>query len=186
MNKVNYNVINKIIEIGRLETISSTFNPNNIWWRSVLYFNRGGGCDDLSYEDLKCLYKGVVLCEKDSERYMGSTTNTSWILNMLIMRLEQNDNLEEIKELYDFGFTNRGKNGYVPTGTIIHSHCENHEDYSSTNRYKARVAIEHEERQLRQQAVRKERLENKKIRMEERAEQKKERDKKVTFFEKRE
>ena len=51
MNKVNYNVINKIIEIGRFESISSTFNPNNIWWRSVLYFNRGGGCDDLSYVD---------------------------------------------------------------------------------------------------------------------------------------
>ena len=145
MNKVNYNVINKIIEIGRLESISSTFNPNNIWWRSVLYFNRGGGCDDLSYEDLKCLYKGVVLCEKESERYMGSTTNTSWILNILSIQLEQSDNLEEIKELYDFGFANRGKNGYVPTGTIIHSHCESYEDYSSTNRYKARVPTEHEE-----------------------------------------
>jgi len=181
--KVNHNLIKKIIEIGRLEAIPSTFKPNNR--QNVLYFNRGDGCDDLSYEELKCLYKGVVLSEKESERYMGSTTNTSWILDMLVMQLEQSDNLEEIKELYDFGFANRGKNGYVPTGTIIHSHCGSYEDYLGTNRYKARVATEHEERQFRQQAARKEKLANKKNRIEERAERKKERDEKVTFFEKR-
>jgi predicted Zn-dependent protease with MMP-like domain len=114
IDKVNYNLIHKIIEIGRLEELPTIFNPKNNWWLSVLNFHRGDGCDDLSTEALKYLYKGVVLTEKESERYMGSTTNTRLIYYKIEDRLKDSENRNVMDELYDFGIANSGNNRYVP------------------------------------------------------------------------
>ena len=179
MKKLDEDVINQLIEIGRLEAIPSTFKPNNRWWENVHYFYRGGGAYDLSYEELKCLYKGVVLSEKESERYMGSTTNAAWVLNILVIRLEQSDNLEEVKELYEFGFANRGKNDYVPVGSRIYARCETYEDYQEVNYQKAINVAMHDEQMLREQKASKERKKFKAKSIKERAERKKERDKKL-------
>ena len=114
IEKVNYNLIHKIIEIGRLEVLPPTFNPKNNWWLTVLRFHGGDGCDDLSTEALIYLYKGVVLTEKESERFMGSTTNTRLIYYRIEDRLEDSQKRNVMNELYDFGIANRGNNAYVP------------------------------------------------------------------------
>ena len=119
IDKVSYHLIHKIIEIGRKEQLPSNFSTKNMWWQHVLDFNKGDGCDDLSTEALKCFFKGVVLTEKESDRYMGSTTNTAFILGRLKNRLKDSNNEEIMDALYDFGITNRGKNSYVPTSGYL-------------------------------------------------------------------
>ena len=71
--KINYNIIFKIIEIGRTEEFPDTFNPKNNWWLSALYFNDVEGWRDLSIEAHVNYYKGIVLTEKASDRFMGSS-----------------------------------------------------------------------------------------------------------------
>ena len=39
---------------------------------------------------------------------VGSTTNTASVLHNLEKRLDSDSDYEEIKELYEFGFANRG------------------------------------------------------------------------------
>jgi len=175
-------LIKQLIEIGRSETIPSTSNSIYLrdgWWQRTRY-PKEEDCDNFSYEELKSLYKGVVLCEKEFEWKVGSATNAAWILRKLEEVLEHTKDYKEIKKLYDFGFANRGKNDYVPTGTGIHHECATYGDFLIVNSDKAKVAAKHDERQLREQAVRKERLamekELKEIKMKERAERKKERE----------
>ena len=70
---------------------------------------------------------------------------------MLQERLDFESNYQEIKELYEFGFANRGHNPYVPTGTRIHSECVTFEDYQNLNQTKKLNIANHDARMLREQ-----------------------------------
>jgi hypothetical protein len=115
-----YGKILRLIEIGRTEIIPSipdsefSYLREGQWQRARYPEN----CDDYSLDDLKLLYKGIVLCEKHFEWFVGSATNTAWVLRNIEERLDS-DSDDETKELYEFGFANRGKNPYAPTGSKL-------------------------------------------------------------------
>ena len=111
IEKINYNIIHSIIEIGRTEELPETFNPKNTWWQSVLYFNNVEGWKDLSIEAHEYYYKGVVLTEKASDRFMGSTTGSRPILWALERVLE--DRVRQ-RELRHFAYENRHKKSHLP------------------------------------------------------------------------
>jgi hypothetical protein len=119
MNKLYDDLIKQLIEIGRSEVIPSipdsefSYLREGQWQRS----RYPEDCDNYSYEELKPLFKGLVLCEKHFEWFVGSATNTAWVLRNIEERLDLD--YEEIKELYDFGLANRGKNPYAPTGSFF-------------------------------------------------------------------
>ena len=125
--KLYVNLINQLIEIGRTEIIPSipdsefSYLREGQWQRARYPEN----CDDYSLDDLKLLYKGIVLCEKHFEWFVGSATNTAWVLRNIEDRLDD----DETKELYEFGFANRGENPYAPTGSRTHIDCNTYEQY---------------------------------------------------------
>ena len=127
MEKLYEDLINQLIEIGRTETIPSipdsefSYLREGQWQRARYPEN----CDDYSLDDLKLLYKGIVLCEKHFEWFVGSATNTAWVLRNIEDRLDD----IETKELYEFGFANRGENPYAPTGSSTHSGCNTYEQF---------------------------------------------------------
>jgi len=109
--KINYNIIHSIIQIGRTQELPETFNPKNSWWQSVLYFNNANGWKDLSIEAHEYYYKGVVLTEKASDRFMGSTTGARPILWALERVLE--DHVRR-RELWHFAYENRHSKSDLP------------------------------------------------------------------------
>jgi hypothetical protein len=127
MEKFYDDLIKQLIEIGRTEIIPSipdsefSYLREGQWQRARYPEN----CDDYSLDDLKLLYKGIVLCEKHFEWFVGSATNTAWVLRNIEDRLDD----DETKELYEFGFANRGENPYAPTGSKTHSDCNTYEQF---------------------------------------------------------
>ena len=189
MEKLYDDLINQLIEIGRSEIIPSipdsefSYLREGQWQRS----RYPEDCDNYSYEELKSLFKGLVLCEKHFEWLVGSATNTAWVLRNIEERLDLD--YEEIKELYDFGFANRGKNPYAPTGSQTHSDCDTYEDFGEVVLQKAINMARHDALMLQQQkesrrmkAIKKEFQER---RAKEHAERKKERDKNILIIEKK-
>jgi hypothetical protein len=143
------NLIKQLIEIGRSEVIpiipDSEFSYlREGQWQRARYPE---DCDSYSYEELKSLYKGLVLCEKHFKWQVGSATNTAWVLRNIEKRLDS----AETKELYEFGFANRGKNPYAPTGSQTHSDCITYEDYQEVNYQKANNMAKHDALMLQQQ-----------------------------------
>ena len=194
MKKLYNDLIKQLIEIGRSETIPSTHEKNIFLSESQGQISPSiklENCDNFSTEDLKLLYKGLVLCEKELKWLDGSTTKTSWILQILQERLDSKSDYQEIKGLFEFGFANRGHNPYVPTGTRIHSACVTFEDYLNINHKKIQNIAKHDTQMLREQnesrrmkAIKKDFKERaKEKRMKERAERKKEQSKKITIIE---
>jgi hypothetical protein len=195
MKKLNQVLIKQLIEIGRSETIPSSHEKN-------IFLSESQGkrspsiklenCDNFSTENLRSLYKGLVLCEKEFKWLDGSLTKTALILQMIQERLDSESNYQEIKGLFEFGFANRGHNPYVPTGTKIHSACVTFEDYLSLNHIKSINITKHDARMLREQkesrrmkAIKNEFKERaKEKRMKERVERKIEIDKYVTIIQK--
>lgn len=189
MNKLYDDLIKQLIEIGRSETIPSIPDSEFSYlregqWQRARYPE---DCGSYSYEELKSLYKGLVLCEKHFEWLVGSATNTAWVLRNIEERLDLD--YEEIKELYDFGFANRGKNPYAPTGSQTHSDCDTYEDFAEVVIQKANNMARHDALMLQQQkesrrmkAIKKEFQER---RAREHAERKKAREKHILVVEKK-
>ena len=142
MEKFYDDLIKQLIEIGRTETIPSipdsefSYLREGQWQRARYPEN----CDDYSLDDLKLLYKGIVLCEKHFEWFVGSATNTAWVLRNIEDRLDD----DETKELYEFGFANRGKNPYAPTGSKTHSDCNTYEQYENVVHQKLNNIARHD------------------------------------------
>ena len=142
MEKFYDDLIKQLIEIGRTETIPSipdsefSYLREGQWQRARYPEN----CDDYSLDELKLLYKGLVLCEKHFEWFVGSATNTAWVLRNIEDRL----NDDETKELYEFGFANRGKNPYAPTGSKTHSDCNTYEQYEDVVHQKLNNIARHD------------------------------------------
>ena len=139
MEKLYDDLIKQLIEIGRTEIIPSIPESEFSYlregqWQRARYPE---DCDDYSIEELKLLFKGIVLCEKQFEWVVGSATNTAWVLRNIEERLDSDSKHEEIKELYVFGFANRGKNPYAPTGSKTHSDCNTYEDFGEVVHQKA-------------------------------------------------
>ena len=142
MEKFYDDLIKQLIEIGRTETIPSipdsefSYLREGQWQRARYPEN----CDDYSLDELKLLYKGIVLCEKHFEWFVGSATNTAWVLRNIEDRLDD----DETKELYEFGFANRGKNPYTPTGSKTHSDCNTYEQYEDVVHQKLNNIARHD------------------------------------------
>jgi len=139
MEKLYDDLIKQLIEIGRTEIIPSIPESEFSYlregqWQRARYPE---DCDNHSIEELKLLFKGIVLCEKHFEWFVGSATNTVWVLRNIEERLDSDSKHEEIKELYEFGFANRGKNPYAPTGSKTHSDCNTYEDFGEVVHQKA-------------------------------------------------
>ena len=139
MEKLYDDLIKQLIEIGRTEIIPSIPDSEFSYlregqWQRARYPE---DCDNHSIEELKLLFKGIVLCEKHFEWFVGSVTNTAWVLRNIEERLDSDSKHEEIKELYEFGFANRGKNPYAPTGSKTHSDCNTYEDFGEVVHQKA-------------------------------------------------
>jgi hypothetical protein len=142
MEKFYDDLIKQLIEIGRTEIIPSipdsefSYLREGQWQRARYPEN----CDDYSLDDLKLLYKGIVLCEKHFEWFVGSATNTAWVLRNIEDRLDD----DETKELYEFGFANRGENPYAPTGSSTHSDCNTYEQYEDVVHQKLNNIARHD------------------------------------------
>jgi len=139
VEKLYDDLIKQLIEIGRTEIIPSIPESEFSYlregqWQRARYPE---DCDNHSIEELKLLFKGIVLCEKHFEWFVGSVTNTAWVLRNIEERLDSDSKHEEIKELYEFGFANRGKNPYAPTGSKTHSDCNTYEDFGEVVHQKA-------------------------------------------------
>ena len=142
MEKLYNDLIKQLIEIGRTEIIPSipdsefSYLREGQWQRARYPEN----CDDYSLDELKLLYKGLVLSEKHFEWFVGSATNTAWVLRNIEDRL----NNDETKELYEFGFANRGENPYAPTGSRTHSDCNTYEQYEDVVHQKLNNIARHD------------------------------------------
>jgi hypothetical protein len=192
MNKLYKNLISQLIEIGRSEIIPSIAGSEFSYLRIGRWQRPAAeDCDNYSYKELKSLYKGVVLCEKEFEWQTGSTTSTNWLFDKLAVRPEYSEHYQEQKELYEFGFANRGYFPYASAGMGLGSKYENYKDYLKAS---AEAKIEKDKRsaQLLEiqkaskelSAVKKEFKErDKEKRMKERAERKKEKDKDIIITE---
>lgn len=189
-NKKLYSIlIKQLIEIGRTEIIPSmpdsefSYLKEGKWQRARYPKN----CDEYSINELKLLYKGIVLCEKHFKWQVGSATNTAWVLRNIEERLDSKTDYDEIKVLYEFGFANRGHNDYVPTGSGIHYACVTFEDYLEINHQKAIKTAKHDALKLKQKKNSKRmnsiKFEFKKKRMFDRAQLKKKMDKNISVIE---
>ena len=152
MEKLYDDLIKQLIEIGRTEIIPSIPDSEFSYlregqWQRARYPE---DCDNHSIEELKLLFKGIVLCEKHFEWFVGSVTNTAWVLRNIEERLDSDSKHEEIKELYEFGFANRGKNPYAPTGSKTHSGCDTYEDFGEVVHQKT-INISRHDALMRQQ-----------------------------------
>ena len=113
MDKLKYNsivkykklydaLIKELIEIGRLETIPSSTEINIRLRKSRGQISPSikiNDWDSFSTDDLKLLYIGLVLSEKELKWMDGSATKTARILRMLNERLDFEIDYQEIKEL---------------------------------------------------------------------------------------
>ena len=146
MEKFYDDLIKQLIEIGRTEIIPSipdsefSYLREGQWQRARYPEN----CDDYSLDDLKLLYKGIVLCEKHFEWFVGSATNTAWVLRNIEERLDSDSDYDETKELYEFGFANRGENPYAPTGSRTHIDCNTYEQYEDVVHQKLNNIARHD------------------------------------------
>ena len=146
MEKFYDDLIKQLIDIGRTEIIPSipdsefSYLREGQWQRARYPEN----CDDYSLDDLKLLYKGIVLCEKHFEWFVGSATNTAWVLRNIEERLDSDSDYDETKELYEFGFANRGENPYAPTGSKTHSDCNIYEEYQDVVHQKLNNIARHD------------------------------------------
>ena len=146
MEKFYDDLIKQLIEIGRTEIIPSipdsefSYLREGQWQRARYPEN----CDDYSLDDLKLLYKGIVLCEKHFEWFVGSATNTAWVLRNIEERLGSDSDYDETKELYEFGFANRGENPYSPSGSKTHSGCNTYEEYEEVVHQKLNNIARHD------------------------------------------
>jgi hypothetical protein len=157
MEKLYDDLIKQLIEIGRTEIIPSIPESEFSYlregqWQRARYPE---DCDDYSIEELKLLFKGIVLCEKHFEWVVGSVTNTAWVLRNIEARLDSDSDYDETKayfetkELYEFGFANRG-NPYSPTGSKTHSGCHTYEDFGEVVHQKV-INISRHDALMRQQ-----------------------------------
>jgi hypothetical protein len=152
MEKFYDDLIKQLIDIGRTEIIPSipdsefSYLREGQWQRARYPEN----CDDYSLDELKLLYKGIVLCEKHFEWFVGSATNTAWVLRNIEERLDSDSDYDETKELYEFGFANRGGNPYAPTGSKTHSGCDTYEDFGEVVHQKA-ISISRHDALMKQQ-----------------------------------
>ena len=146
MEKFYDDLIKQLIEIGRTEIIPSipdsefSYLREGQWQRARYPEN----CDDYSLDDLKLLFKGIVLCEKHFEWFVGSATNTAWVLRNIEERLDSDSDYDETKELYEFGFANRGENPYAPTGSRTHIDCNTYEQYEDVVHQKLNNIARHD------------------------------------------
>ena len=193
MEKLYDDLIKQLIEIGRTKIIPSIPESEFSYlregqWQRARYPE---DCDNYSIEELKLLFKGIVLCEKHFEWFVGSVTNTAWVLRNIEERLDSDSKHEEIKELYEFGFANRGDYPYVSANSGLRSTYENYEDYlkacikaeiEKAKRSAQLFEIQKTSKEL--SAVKKEFKErDKEERMKERAKRKKEKDKDIIITE---
>ena len=193
MKKLFNDLIKQLIEVGRSETIPD--NPkyrilNDGWWQRRRY-PKSEDFINYSYEELKSLFKGVVLCEKEFNWQVGRLTNTNWIFRNLIERPEYSESYRERKELYEFGFANKIDNPYVTEDTGLSSAYRSYEEFLKA---KSETEIEDAKRSSRMRQIH---LESKRLatvrkefearakekRMRERTELKKERDKNISIIE---
>jgi hypothetical protein len=178
------------MEIGRSEIIPSTPDSEFSHLRKGKWQRpQAEDCDNYAYEELKSLYKGVVLCEKEFEWQTGSTTSTNWLFNKLSERSEYTEDYQERKDLYEFGFANRG---YFPYAIAAMGLDSEYEDYKEYLQVSTETEIEEAKHSTRMRQIH---LESKKLaavkkefeekakekRMRERAERKKERDKNISI-----
>ena len=146
MEKLYVDLIKQLIEIGRTEIIPSipdsefSYLREGQWQRARYPEN----CDDYSLDDLKLLFKGIVLCEKHFEWFVGSATNTAWVLRNIEERLDSDSDYDETKELYEFGFANRGENPYAPTGSRTHIDCNTYDQYEDVVHQKLNNIARHD------------------------------------------
>ena len=193
MKKLFNDLIKQLIEVGRSETIPD--NPkysilNDGWWQRRRY-PKSEDFINYSYEELRSLFKGVVLCEKEFNWQVGSLTNTNWIFHNLIERPEYSENYDERKEIYEFGFANKIDNPYVSEDSGLSYGYWSYEEYLKV---KSETEIEDAKRSSRMRqihlaskelvAVKKQfEAKAKEKRMRERTERKKERDKSISIIE---
>ncbi len=190
MEKFYDDLIKQLIEIGRSEIIPPSTEMNIRLRESREQISPSiniNNCDNFSTADLKFLYKGLVVSEKELKWMDGSATKTARILQMLNERLDFENDYQDIKELYEFGFANRGHNDYVPTGSGIHYACVTFEDYLEINHQKAINIAKHDALMLKQKENSKRmnaiKSEFKKKRMFDREELKKKIDKNISVIE---
>jgi hypothetical protein len=192
MKKDYESLINQLIKIGRTEIIplipDSKFSLLKAGpWQIDRYPD---DCDIYDFEELKSLYKGLVLCEKHFEWKLLSTTNTAWVYWHIEERSEYIEDYQERKEIYEFGFHNHSLNRYSP------ANWSSYETYEEQLKASAEVKIEGDKRAAqmfrikeankRMAATKKEWNKNaKETRMKERAERKKARDKNVVVIERK-
>jgi hypothetical protein len=190
MNKLYDNLIKQLIEIGRTEMIPSL--PDSEYsllkagrWQLNRYPD---DCDVYSYEELRSLYKGLVLCEKHFEWKLLSTTNTAWVFRHLKVRPEYIKGYQERKELYEFGFHNKSENYYSPTNMSRFITYEEELKVSAEEKIerdkRAARMFEIQKANKRMAVTKKEWNERaKKKRIEERSKRKMERDKHISIIE---
>ena len=192
MEKLYDDLIKQLIEIGRTEIIPSIPESEFSYlkegkWQLDRYPD---DCDIYDFEELKSLYKGLVLCEKHFEWKLLSTTNTAWVYWHIEERSEYIDEYQERKEIYEFGFHNHSLNRYSP------ANWSSYETYEEQLKASAEVKIEGDKRAAhlfrikeahkRMAATKKEWNKNaKETRMKERAERKKAKDKNVVVIERK-
>ena len=192
MEKLYDDLIKQLIEIGRSEIIPSIPDSEFSYlkegkWQLDRYPD---DCDIYDFEELKSLYKGLVLCEKHFEWKLLSTTNTAWVYWHIEERSEYIDEYQERKEIYEFGFHNHSLNRYSP------ANWSSYETYEQQLKASAEVKIEGDKRAAhmfrikeankRMAATKKEWNKNaKETRMKERAERKKAKDKNVVVIERK-
>ena len=192
MKKLYKKLISQLIEIGRSEIIPTIADSEFSYLRKGKWLRpKAVDCDNYVYEELKSLYKGVVLCEKHFEWQTGSTTSTNWLFDQLAVRPEYSEHYQEQKELYEFGFANRGYFSYASAAMGLGSKYENYKEYLKVS---ASAEIEEAKRSSRMRQIH---LESKKLgavkkefeerakekRMKEHAERKQKRDKDIIITE---
>ena len=191
MEKRYVDLINQLIEIGRTEIIpsipDSEYSPLKAGrWQLSRYPE---DCDIYSFEELKSLYKGLILCEKHFEWELLSTTNTAWVFRHIEERSEYVDGYDERKEIYEFGFHNHSGNPHSPANRSRYETYEEELKISAEEKIEgdkhAAWVFEVNEEKKRLAATKKEWDEKATVkRMKERVERKKERDKNIVIIEK--
>tara|TARA_B100000795_G_C22654704_1_gene381684 strand:+ start:170 stop:790 length:621 start_codon:yes stop_codon:yes gene_type:complete len=192
MEKLYDDLIKKLIEIGRSEIIPSIPDSEFSYlkegkWQLDRYPD---DCDIYGFEELKSLYKGLVLCEKHFEWKLLSTTNTAWVYRHIEERSEFIEDYQERKEIYEFGFNNPSGNPHSPANSSGYETYEEYLKESAASRIEgaknAARMFEIEQANKRLAATKKEFNEKaKEKRMKEHAERKIERDKTISIIEKK-